>query len=75
MLLTTIKDRPQLAKVNGTVFYYFQKVKIKVSNATTKVTKANINMSAVKGGFELSFYGGLKMYDSGGLRIGRCQTV
>lgn len=30
---------------------------------------------AVKGGFELSFYGGLKMYDSGGLRIGRCQTV
>lgn len=29
----------------------------------------------VKGGFELSFYGGLKMYDSGGLRIDRCQTV
>ena len=26
----------------------------------------------VKGGFELSFYGGLKMYDSGGLRIDRC---
>ena len=31
--------------------------------------------NAVKGGFELSFYGGLKMYDSGGLRIDRCQTV
>lgn len=30
---------------------------------------------SVKGGFELSFYGGLKMYDSGGLRIDRCQTV
>ena len=29
----------------------------------------------VKGSFELSFYGGLKMYDSGGLRIDRCQTV
>lgn len=26
----------------------------------------------VKGGFELSFYGGLKMYDLGGLRINRC---
>ena len=29
----------------------------------------------VKGGFELSFYGGLKMYDLGGLGIDRCQTV
>lgn len=26
----------------------------------------------VKGGFELSFYGGLKMHDLGGLRINRC---
>ena len=32
-------------------------------------------LKIVKGGFELSFYGGLKMYDSGGLRIDRCQTV
>ena len=32
-------------------------------------------LDGVKGGFELSFYGGLKMYDSGGLRIDRCQTV
>ncbi|MHC3513444.1 hypothetical protein ACWAS6_04350 [Limosilactobacillus reuteri] len=30
------------------------------------------NIDYVKGGFELSFYGGLKMYDSGGLRIDRC---
>lgn len=30
-----IKDRPQPAKVNWTVFYYAQNVKIKVSNATT----------------------------------------
>lgn len=28
--------------------------------------------ATVKGGFELSFYGGLKMYDLGGLRINRC---
>lgn len=27
---------------------------------------------SVKGGFELSFYGGLKMHDLGGLRINRC---
>ena len=40
-----IKDRPQLAKVNRTVFYYAQNVKIKVSNATTKVANANISMS------------------------------
>jgi len=26
----------------------------------------------VKGGFKLSFYGGLKMYDLGGLRTDRC---
>lgn len=32
-------------------------------------------ITAVKGGFELSFYGGLKMYDLGGLGIDRCQTV
>ena len=37
--------------------------------------KAKERVKAVKGGFELSFYGGLKMYDSGGLRIDRCQTV
>lgn len=29
-----------------TVFYYAQNVKIKVSNATTKVANANISMSA-----------------------------
>lgn len=29
-------------------------------------------LSTVKGGFELSFYGGLKMHDLGGLRINRC---
>ncbi|OTA80592.1 hypothetical protein BHL82_10460, partial [Limosilactobacillus reuteri] len=28
----------------------------------------------VKGGFKLSFYGGLKMYDLGGLGIDRCQA-
>ena len=41
-----LKDRPQPAKVNRTIFYYAQNVKIKVSNATTKVAKANINISA-----------------------------
>ena len=35
----------------------------------------SLRWAFVKGGFELSFYGGLKMYDSGGLRIDRCQTV
>ena len=30
---------------------------------------------AVKGGFKLLFYGGLKMYDLGGLRIDWCQSV
>ena len=30
------------------------------------------NKNGVKGGFELSFYGGLKMHDLGGLRINRC---
>ena len=29
----------------------------------------------VKGGFKLSFYGGLKMYDLGGLGIDRCQAI
>ena len=29
----------------------------------------------VKGGFKLLFYGGLKMYDLGGLRIDWCQSV
>ena len=29
----------------------------------------------VKGGFKLSFYGGLKMYDLGGLGIDRCQSI
>lgn len=29
----------------------------------------------VKGGFKLSFYSGLKMYDLGGLRIDRCQAI
>ena len=28
--------------------------------------------NGVKGGFKLSFYGGLKMYDLGGLRTDRC---
>ena len=30
------------------------------------------NGFCVKGGFKLSFYGGLKMYDLGGLRTDRC---
>ena len=34
-----------------------------------------INNTDVKGGFKLSFYGGLKMYDLGGLRIDRCQAI
>ena len=29
-------------------------------------------MPDVKGGFKLSFYGGLKLYDLGGLRTDRC---
>ena len=29
----------------------------------------------VKGGFKLSFYSGLKMYDLGGLGIDRCQAI
>ena len=29
----------------------------------------------VKCGFKLSFYGGLKMYDLGGLGIDRCQSI
>ena len=29
----------------------------------------------VKGGLKLLFYGGLKMYDLGGLGIDRCQTI
>ena len=32
-------------------------------------------LSNVKGGFKLSFYSGLKMYDLGGLRIDRCQAI
>lgn len=31
--------------------------------------------AVVKGGFKLSFYGGLKMYDLGGLGIDRCQAI
>ena len=34
--------------------------------------KKAIKDTNVKGGFELSFYGGLKMHDLGGLRINRC---
>ena len=44
--IESIKDRPQLAKVNRTIFYFQQNEKIKVSNATTKVAKANISISA-----------------------------
>lgn len=29
----------------------------------------------VKGGIKLSLFGGLKMYDLGGLRIDRCQAI
>ena len=29
----------------------------------------------IKGGFKLSFYSGLKMYDLGGLRIDRYQAI
>ena len=36
--------------------------------------KLNSN-EAVMGGFKLSFYGGLKMYDLGGLGIDRCQAI
>lgn len=32
-------------------------------------------LPGVKGGFKLSFYGGLKMYDLGGLGIDRCQAI
>ena len=32
-------------------------------------------LDVVKGGFKLSFYGGLKMYDLGGLGIDRCQAI
>lgn len=32
-------------------------------------------VNCVKGGFKLSFYGGLKMYDLGGLGIDRCQAI
>ena len=42
---------------------------------TINAADMQILIDFVKGGFELSFYGGLKMYDSGGLRIDRCQTV
>ncbi|QWS05049.1 hypothetical protein [Limosilactobacillus reuteri] len=35
----------------------------------------NKNIKDVKGGFKLSFYSGLKMYDLGGLRIDRCQAI
>ena len=31
--------------------------------------------NSVKDGFKLSFYGGLKMYDLGGLGIDRCQAI
>ena len=34
-----------------------------------------LNLVNVKGGFKLSFYGGLKMYDLGGLGIDRCQAI
>ena len=34
----------------------------------------HINL-VVKGGFKLSFYGGLKMYDLGGLGIDRYQAI
>lgn len=34
--------------------------------------KTDVESGYVKGGFELSFYGGLKMHDLGGLRINRC---
>ena len=30
------------------------------------------NLYSVKGGFKLSFYGGLKLYDLGGLRTDQC---
>ena len=53
-------------------FVYFSTrtvmVCLRAYGVLTLYTKSNI----VKGGFELSFYGGLKMHDLGGLRINRC---
>ena len=40
--------------------------------AREKFANKEITKDDVKGGFELSFYGGLKMHDLGGLRINRC---
>ena len=37
-----------------------------------KKSLSTVKVNIVKGGFKLSFYGGLKMYDLGGLRTDRC---
>ena len=44
----------------------------KFKECTTLILRTT---DGVKGGLKLLFYGGLKMYDLGGLGIDRCQTV
>ena len=53
---------------------YAKNVKTNINLKDNKELRAAILgiVQSVKGGFELSFYGGLKMYDLGGLRINRC---
>jgi len=49
--------------------YYGQNFRDKASQ---KIKLYMTKLKPVKGGFNLSFYGGLKMYDLGGLRTDRC---
>ena len=46
-----------------------------VLNVHEKTADAINQHLSVKGGFKLSFYSGLKMYDLVGLRIDRCQAI
>ena len=53
---------------------YFVVEKIK-PNYSAIARQYGVDPRTVKGGFKLSFYSGLKMYDLGGLRIDRCQAI
>lgn len=49
-----------------------EELELKVQKVIRKLSPKQGKVVFVKGGFNLSFSGGLKMYDLGGLRTDRC---
>ncbi|WP_253202427.1 DUF1542 domain-containing protein [Limosilactobacillus reuteri] len=74
----TVPSLDEAKKASTKVIDEVLKEKTAEINAATNLSNAEkdaLIKDAVKGGFKLSFYSGLKMYDLGGLRIDRCQAI